>query len=85
METSFNNFYLKKKLPGTTKGQDIFDAVDSDFSFHDVSCKSCISICTDGAPYVSGSLKGFVALAKQKNPRIIVTHFFLYREAHISK
>jgi hypothetical protein len=32
-----------------------------------------------------GSLKGFVALAKQKNPGIVFTHCFLHRAALISK
>jgi hypothetical protein len=34
---------------------------------------------------MSGSLKGFVALAKQMNPGIVFTHCFLHREAIISK
>jgi hypothetical protein len=34
---------------------------------------------------MSGSLKRFVALAKKKNPRIIFAHYFLSREALISK
>jgi hypothetical protein len=34
---------------------------------------------------MSGSLKGFVTLAKQKNPAIVFTHSFLHREALISK
>jgi hypothetical protein len=34
---------------------------------------------------LSGSLKGFVTLAKQKNPGIVLTHSFLHKEALISK
>jgi hypothetical protein len=34
---------------------------------------------------MSGSLKGFFALAKRKNPGIVFTHSFLQREALISK
>jgi hypothetical protein len=34
---------------------------------------------------MSGSLKGFVALVKQKKPGIIFTHNFLHRETLISK
>jgi hypothetical protein len=40
-----------------------------------------MSICTDGIRSVSGSLKGFVPLPKQKKPSII----FTYREALVSK
>jgi hypothetical protein len=45
-------FLLCKPLPEITKGQDIVDVVDSYFSPHDLSWKSCISICTDGAPSI---------------------------------
>jgi hypothetical protein len=50
-----------------------------------LSWKSCISICIDGAHSLSGSLKGSVALAKQKNPGIVFTHCFLHKKALISK
>jgi hypothetical protein len=72
-------------LPETAKGQDILDAVHSYFSSHNLSWKSCITICTTGAPSISGSLKEFVTLAKQKNSGIVFTHCFLPREALISK
>jgi hypothetical protein len=74
-----------KALPETTKRHDILEIVGSYFSSHDFSGKSCISICMDGAPSLSGSLEGFVALAKQKNPEIVCTHCFLHRETLISK
>jgi hypothetical protein len=43
-------FLFCKPLSEITKGQDILDVVNSYFSPHDLSWKSCISICTDGAP-----------------------------------
>jgi hypothetical protein len=55
------------------------------FPFSRIPWKSCISICTDSAPSVSGSLKGFVALPRQKNPGTALTYCFLPREALISK
>ena len=45
----------------------------------------CVGICTDGAPSMIGSLKGFVSLVKQKNPSVITTHCFLHCEALIGK
>ena len=77
--------FLFCKLLPETRGQDIFEVVDNYFSSNDLSWKSCISICTDGAPSMSGSLKWFIALAKQKNPVIVFTHCFLHRKALISK
>jgi hypothetical protein len=44
-----------------------------------------MSICTDGAASMWGSLKGFVALAKQKKPEIVSAPYFLHREVLISK
>jgi hypothetical protein len=85
METSLNNFYLANQSHETTKDQDIFDVVDSYFNSHDLSWKSCTSICMDGDPSMLGSLKGFVTLAKQKNPGNAFTHDFLHRETLISK
>jgi hypothetical protein len=75
-------FLFCKPLQEITKGQDILDVVDSYFSSCDLSWKSCISICTDGAPSVLGSMKEFVALSKQKNPAIVFTHFPAQRGAH---
>ncbi|XP_063785805.1 zinc finger BED domain-containing protein 5-like [Pseudophryne corroboree] len=84
-EEFIEQFLFCKILPETTKGQDIFDVVNTYFTSHNLSWELCISICTDGAPSMSGRVKGFVALAKQKNPAIVFTHCFLHREALISK
>ena len=45
----------------------------------------CVGICTDGAPSMVGSIKGFVTLAKKANKQIITTHCFLHREALVAK
>jgi hypothetical protein len=42
-----------------------------------------ISICTDGASSMLGSLKRFVTLAKQKNPGIVFTQFPAQRSLHL--
>ena len=78
-------FLFCKPLPERSRGQDIFEIVNIYFSSCDLSWNSCISICTDGAPSMSGSVKGFITLAKQKNPRIVFTHCFLHREALASR
>ena len=44
-------------MPGTTKGEDIFQILNNYLVKWDLSWKSCIGICTDGAPSMVGSLK----------------------------
>jgi hypothetical protein len=51
--------------------------MDSYFCSHDLSWKSSIRLWTDDARSVSGKLKGFVALAKQK-PLEMFLHTFSY-------
>ena len=78
-------FFCCKELPETTKGQDVFETLTSYLGSRDLSWERCVGICTDGAPSMTGSLKGFVSLVKQKNPSVVTTHCFLHREALIAK
>jgi len=55
------------------------------FKSYGISWTSCVSICTDGAPSMTGSIKGFITIAKNQNPNIITTHCFLHISTHISK
>lgn len=80
-----NQFFFYKELIKHTKGQDIFEIVNSYFKQSNISWKICVGICTDGAPSMVGSIKGFITLAKQININIIHTHCFLHREALIAK
>ncbi|XP_075210393.1 protein FAM200A-like [Lycorma delicatula] len=50
-----------------------------------VSWKTCIGISIDGAPAMTGHIKGFVAHVKELNENILVTHCFLHREALVTK
>ena len=73
-------------MPGTTKGEDIFQILSNYLVKWDLSWKSCIGICTDGAPSLVGSLKGFITLVKgRQKPNIITTHCFLRKEALVAK
>ena len=44
-----------------------------------------MGLCTDGAPSMIGSIKGFVSLVEKVKSEIITTHCFLHREVLIGK
>ncbi len=69
----------------TTGGQGIFDILSAYLKKWNLSWKSCVRICTDGAPSMIGSIKGFVSLVQQLNPNVIRTRCFLHREVLVSK
>ncbi|XP_075213885.1 SCAN domain-containing protein 3-like [Lycorma delicatula] len=48
-------------------------------------CRELSDFTTDGAPAMTGHIKGFVAHVKELNENILVTHCFLHREALVTK
>lgn len=80
-----NQFLCCRELPNFTTGKHIFDVISSYLEEIKVSWNSCIGICTDGAPAMTGHLKGFVAHVKELNGDILFTHCFLHREALVTK
>lgn len=80
-----NQFLCCRELTQHTTGKDIFDSISSYLEKFNVSWDLCVGICTDGAPSMVGSIKGFCSLAKARNPKIISTHCFLHRESLVSK
>ena len=80
-----NQFLCCKEMSLTTKGQDVFEILSAYFEKWNLSWNSCIGICTDGAPCMVGSIKGFVLLVQKENPNVVQTHCFLHREVLVSK
>jgi len=68
----------------TTRGQDVFD-ISAYLEKYNLSWNSCVRICTDWAPCMIGSIKGFVSLVQRENPNVVQTHCFLHREVLVSK
>jgi hypothetical protein len=76
METSLNNFYFANHSQKQQKAK----------TFLMLSTViSVLTICHENHLHGLCFLKGFVALAKQKSPGIVVTRCFLHRAALISK
>ena len=59
-----------KSMQGKSTGKDIFSVVDAFFAEKSLIGTCCSSICTDAAASMTGTIKGFVALAKEKNPNV---------------
>ena len=79
------DFTCCKELPEITKGQDVFDVLNSYLEYCGLNWKNCVGICTDGAPAMTGCLKGFVPISQKQNPNIVHTHCFIHREAQVAK
>ena len=80
-----DQFFCCKELKERTTGQDIFDILSKYLEENELTWKECVGLCTDGAPSMIGSIKGFVSLVKKVNSEIITTHCFLHREVLIGK
>jgi hypothetical protein len=73
------NFFRCKEVPKRSKGQDMFDVLSSYLETKGFSWEKCVGICTDGAPSVPGSIRGFASLVKKENSDVTV-HCFTHRE-----
>ena len=84
-EKIFEQFLWCQEMSMRTTGEDIFKIVDGFMKENNLLWTSCVGICTDGTPSIVGSKKGFTALAKKENEKIIFTHCFLHRENLVAK
>ena len=55
-----------KSMQGRSTGKEIFSVRDAFFGEKSLNWTGCNSICTDAASSMTGTIKGFVTLAKQK-------------------
>ncbi|XP_068237126.1 SCAN domain-containing protein 3-like [Palaemon carinicauda] len=78
-------FFCCKELKETTTGNDIFSTFSEYLKSVCLTWQSCVGICTDGAPAMIGSIKGFVSLVKRENSSVITTYCFLHRKALVAK
>ena len=64
-------------MQGRSTGKDIVNVVDAFFAEKSLNWTRCSSICIDAAASMTGTIKGFVTLAKEKNPNVKWTHFII--------
>lgn len=73
------------ELPLTSTGLDIYNNMTATLEENKLCWKNCISVCTDGAPAMTGRMKGFISRLKQDFANIESSHCFLHREALVAK
>lgn len=71
-------------LHGTTKGIDVYNAVEKVLREFDALAKLC-SVCTDGAPAMIGHINGFVGHLKKNGTVVPNYHCAIHQEALCSK
>ncbi|XP_076049459.1 zinc finger BED domain-containing protein 5-like [Oratosquilla oratoria] len=73
-------FLFCSPMGTTTTGTGIFATIDKFQKEEGLSWEDCVSLCTDGAPAMTGVHRGFTALVKQLNPSVGIFHCLLHRE-----
>lgn len=84
-ESIIEQFLSCTELPSTSTGADVYNSISSTLEQNGLSWKNCLSVCTDGAPAMTGRFKGFVARVKEDFPSVGSTHCFIHREALMAK
>jgi hypothetical protein len=84
-DSIIEQFFSCIELFSKSTGFDIYNSISSTFEKNGLSWKNCLSVCTDGAPAMTGRLKGFVSRVKQDFLNVGSTHCFIHREALVAK
>ena len=75
-----------KSMQERTTGKNIFNVVDAFFAEKSLNWTRCSSICTDAAAFMTGNIKGFVTLAREKKAqREIDSLYYTQRGIGIKK
>lgn len=75
---------LSTNLSTTTRGEDIFHAIDTYFTKHHIPYNNLVA-CLHGAASMRGKNKGFNTRLKEKAPHCLVFHCMIHRQALASK
>ncbi|XP_064088222.1 protein FAM200A-like [Macrobrachium nipponense] len=69
----------------TTRGEDIFNAIDKFFTENDLDWSKVIECSMDGAPSVMGKNIGVRGILSSKHPHIRINHCIIHRQSLASK
>lgn len=72
-------FLMNAALEATTKGEDIFQVVDSFFKKHGLKWENLRGCTTDGAPAMLGRKSGFRARVMEVAPHVTFMHCMIHR------
>ncbi|XP_023718367.1 SCAN domain-containing protein 3-like [Cryptotermes secundus] len=64
-----------------SRGIDVFNKINEYFNNANLKWEDCIALSVDGAPAMLGHVSGFLALVREKNPKIEVNHCMVHRQA----
>ncbi|XP_076322030.1 zinc finger BED domain-containing protein 5-like [Tachypleus tridentatus] len=78
-------FLLCEDLLTTTKGEDIFNIINSFFTTNGLDWNSVQQVSVDGAPSMMGRNRGLRGLIQAVNPEISVDHCIIHRYSLGSK
>ena len=59
-----------KDLQTSTKVEDIFNVVNENIFLFKLQRKNCVSVCTDGCPFMQGSKMACATFVLQENPNV---------------
>ena len=76
---------MSKELSGTTKGKDIFEALDNFFKLNQLDWGKLVGCITNGAPSMLGHKSGFKAHVTAVAPNVKFVHCFIHRFALCAK
>ena len=74
-----------KSLVTDTRGESIFEVVQSFFEHHNIPLSNIIACSTDGAPSMIGCYRGFIALLKKAVPSVFSIHCVIHRQHLVAK
>ena len=79
------DLFLRKTLPTSTTGEEIFKTLETFMNENKIPRKKCLDVCIDGAKSMTGSIKDVVSRIKKENPECSNPHCALHQHQPATK